>query len=57
MELLADGVVAGSYGPASTLVPGGFSRLSMGAMLGNRDPPMEVVFDDLIVARGPIGCD
>ena len=57
MELLADGDIIGSYGPASTLVPGGFSQLIIGAVLSARESPMEVVFDDLIVARAPIGCD
>lgn len=56
VQWFVDGVEVVGSGPVQTMVPGGFVRLYLGASLGAGDPDLEVLYDDLVVAREPIGC-
>lgn len=56
VQWLVNGVEVVGSGPERTMVPGGFAQLFLGVSLGAADPDFEVLFDDLVVAREPIGC-
>lgn len=56
VQLLVDGNEVARVTGKNTLVPGGFSHVSLGATVATGDPDAEVWFDDFVLATEPIGC-
>jgi len=56
LQLAVDGAPVIDESPQLTMPPGGFLRAILNATPSSTDPAIEVLFDDLIVAREPVGC-
>lgn len=56
MEVFLDGTRMHGYDSVDTVVPGGFRRLIISSLVSDADPPVDILFDDLVAATAPIGC-
>lgn len=57
-ELFREGVSVDSRGPISTTLPSGYDSFTFGiAFSRGTQPAIDVLFDDVVLSRGRIGCD